>query len=153
MLSTHHRWLAFVALLSIAGCSGANHPATAPVSGTLKYKGSPVEGATVIFSPAAGGRPATGHTDAQGHYALSMFDENDGAVPGDYQVTVAKSEIARPTMTDTERNTYIQDHQGVPPPQAPSKSLLPEKYLSVSSSDLKATVKPGDNDIPLELKD
>ncbi|OYV82733.1 MAG: hypothetical protein B7Z73_16840 [Planctomycetia bacterium 21-64-5] len=123
------------------------------MTGVVTYNGVPVAGAAVVFSPPSGGKPASGITDEQGHYILSTFKDKDGAVPGDYQVSVAKSQTDGPTMTDEERYKYIEEHGGANPPEPESKNLLPEKYLSPATSDLKATVKPGNNDIPLTLAD
>lgn len=143
-----------VIVCCLLGCSGAKGPATAKVSGVVKYNGAPVDGATVIFSPIAGGRPATGITDAQGHYDLSTFGDKDGAVPGEFKVTVQKTKTEGETPTNL---TYEQINEmqvrGEQVPGPVTKNLLPEKYLSPISTDLNASVKSGTNDVPLELKD
>ncbi|HET6881923.1 MAG TPA: carboxypeptidase-like regulatory domain-containing protein [Pirellulales bacterium] len=118
----------------------------------MNYRNTPVDGASVVFSPTSAGPTAVGMTDAQGRYTLST-GEKTGAVPGDYKVTVVKSRIEGPTMTDEERNKYVQEHEGASPPTPVSKNLLPEKYVSTQTSDLSVTVKSGENDIPLNLTD
>ena len=141
-------------LLLALGCSAQKGPATAKVSGVVTYKGQPVDGATVVFAPPAGGRPGTATTDAQGRYELSSYGEKDGAVPGDYKVTVqkTKTEGAEPNLTYEQMNEMQSRGEDIPGPV--SINLLPEKYLSAATTDLNATVKPGtQNDIPLELKD
>lgn len=145
-------------LLVAAGCSGSNHPATSPVSGIVTYHDAPVEGALVIFAPQAGGQTATATTDAEGKFALSTFGEKDGAVPGSYKVTVAKTaKDETPPKTEAQLNEeYLQQMKtGRPPaPPQPPKNLLPVKYLSVQTTTLSATVNEGTNDeVRLELVD
>lgn len=137
----------------IAGCSGAKSPATAKVTGVVTYKGSPVEGATVIFAPSAGGKPATAITDAEGHYALSTFGAKDGAVPGDYKVTVTKTttEGTAPELSYEKLNELSL--RGEQPPGPVVKHVLPAKYASETTSGLDKTVKSGSNDFPLDLTD
>lgn len=143
----------FALTFSIAyGCSGSAHPSTVKVVGTLTFNGTPVAGASVIFAPVAGGRPATATTDAQGRYELSTFGDKDGAAPGEYKVTVQKTKIEGSSqMTDEDRYDLMK--QGNPVPEPKMTSLLPEKYANSASSDLNATVRQSGNDIPLTLKD
>ncbi|OYV86570.1 MAG: hypothetical protein B7Z73_11525, partial [Planctomycetia bacterium 21-64-5] len=93
MRASFFHTVAIVSLGSLLalGCSGQKGPATAKVSGLVTYKGQPVDGATVVFAPPAGGRPGTATTDAQGRYELSTYGDRDGALPGDYKVTVQKT--------------------------------------------------------------
>ena len=130
---------------SIPGC-GSGRPKTVVVTGTVTYKGDPVEDASVVFFKDKGAPPATGQTDASGTFTLTTFEPNDGAVPGDYVVTVAKVESA-PDITDDGR---------LPPPPSdkPSKSLIPMKYSEPKSSGLKETVDaPGPNEFSFYLTD
>lgn len=62
-----------------------------------------------------------------------------------------KTEGEEPNLTYEQFNE-LQD-RGEPIPGPVTKSLLPEKYLSPDTSDLSVTVKPGSNEIPLDLKD
>jgi len=48
----------------------------------------PVAGAAVAFSPLAGGRRATGVTDAEGRFRLTTFRPGDGAVLGEHVASV-----------------------------------------------------------------
>jgi hypothetical protein len=136
----------------LAGCSGSKGPATSPVTGTVTYKGQAVDGATVVFTPTSG-RPATAITDAQGKYQLTTFAEKDGAVPGDYKVTVSKT-VTEGKMPDlTQEQIGEMQMKGEPIPGPVSKNVLPEKYSNGATTDLSFTVKSGANDIPIELKD
>jgi hypothetical protein len=135
------------------GCGGEPQlDGTIAASGTVTYKGQPVEGANVTFSPADGkGRAASGVTDTEGHFQLTTLKSGDGAMPGKYQVAVAKSEVLNP-MTPEEAQAYFEKHQQTPP--ITRKDLLPLKYKRPASSPLKAEVTAdGENNFSFELTD
>ena len=75
------------------GCGGGSPSAGCrPVTVTVKYNGQPVEVAQVAFiASGADQRNATGTTAASGVCSLSTFGDEDGAMPGKYAVTVAKT--------------------------------------------------------------
>lgn len=130
---------AFVLSLIVAawatGCGGAG---TVPASGTVTYKGQPVADANVMFTPEGGGQIATGQTDAQGKFSLGVAKPGDGAVPGEYRVS----------LTPKEAERAEGDYSESPPPP------FPIQYTNATGSSLKATVKRGEkNDFSLELKD
>jgi hypothetical protein len=77
--------LAFVAVLGGAGCGK-----TVGIKGKVTLDGQPVEGASVQFVPIGEGQPAFGTTDASGVFTLSTFKQGDGALKGEYKVTVSK---------------------------------------------------------------
>ena len=81
-------------LSTFSGCSPAsNRPKLVPVSGTVKFKGAPLPNATVTFMPEGSApRNPYGTTDKDGNFQLTSYDTNDGAVPGDYMVTI----VAKP---------------------------------------------------------
>ncbi|MCH8830716.1 MAG: carboxypeptidase regulatory-like domain-containing protein, partial [Planctomycetes bacterium] len=59
-------------LILVSGCSSdEDRPDTIPVSGTVMYKGKPVEGATVTFRNPEASRPASGVTDSKGKFQLT----------------------------------------------------------------------------------
>jgi len=85
-------------ILCIAGCNrDSNYKMkTAPVTGILTCKGTPVSGVQVIFSPHAkegsssnSGKAAMGSTDENGRFTLSTYQLNDGAVIGTHTVSFA----------------------------------------------------------------
>jgi len=122
-------------VLALVGCSGEkiNRPAPVPVTGVVTHNGAAVEGATVIFQPAGHNYAATGRTDATGTFTLTAFEPNDGAVPGEYKVTVTKSEV---TVTGGGGSDDA-------PTTAKEKQLLPIKYARAEGSGLAASVKTG----------
>lgn len=156
-----HCCLFSICVFVISGCSDApDRPATAPVSGTVMYNGAAVEGASVAFWTPDASRAATGVTDAEGKFTLSMFEANDGAVPGEHTITVTKVE-AGAAGGDTSMEDALNDPaamadmaamgQGA---DAGPKSLVPAKYGDKASSPLKETVAPNtENSFVLQLVD
>jgi hypothetical protein len=139
-------WLAIAA----CGCGGSDHPDTVQATGTVTFNGEPVSGAKVVFA-AASLDPATGITDSSGRFELSTFGTNDGAVPGQYAVTVTKTKSVGGMSAD-EEHAALAAGQKVPPPQTVDE--LPAKYKSAETSDLTAEVTPdGDNDFQFPLAD
>ena len=73
-------------VFGISGCdSGGIRLGT--VSGHVTKAGKPLQGVSVAFEPANGGRGSEGLTDANGYYELTFADRK-GAVLGQHQVTV-----------------------------------------------------------------
>jgi hypothetical protein len=127
--------VAVLALTCISGCRDgvprSTHEVT-PAGGVVTYQGQPAAGASVAFEPIGEATPgAYGHTDARGRFRLQTFGRDDGAIPGEYAVTIRKIE-ASPLPPD-----YDPDN---PPPVEPAKDLLPEMYGNPATSGLSATV-------------
>lgn len=147
-LSFHNRCLLACALTAIfaAGCGKeSNAPATVPVTGKVTLGGEPVAAAIVSLTPSAdsaGAVPAQATTNESGEFEVqSVFNQGRttqaGMTPGDYTLTVTKLEQL-PAQTQITR--------------AP-KNLLPKRYESTDSSDLKAKISvDGDNVIAVDLK-
>jgi hypothetical protein len=75
------------AVLAGAGCGGGVKPVK--VQGVVTLDGNALSGATVTFAPLQqGGRPAGAVTGADGKFWLTTFHTGDGALPGEYKVTV-----------------------------------------------------------------
>lgn len=139
--------LVCVAVAAIIGCSDGKID-TESVVGKVTLDGQPVADATVNFSPAVEGKGTASYakTDANGEYKLqTLLGRADaGTTPGDYIVTVSKSE-----MVDTGKTITSSD--GTTSPEKKPKELMPAKYVDAKTTPLKATVKQGANNIPLEL--
>ena len=138
--------------LIAAGCGAKNASlkGLAPVSGTVTLKGAPLAGATVTFAASGAGRSAAGTTDGSGKFSLTSLEPGDGAAPGDYTVTVKKTETVGKVYTSQESQEYYQKNQKAPPaPQI--KNLVNEKVAQPSSSPLKATVKAGKNEFTFDV--
>jgi hypothetical protein len=121
--------------LCLVGCSGGS--GTVPVRGTVTHKGKPVPSGTITFIPDAGPH-ATGEIGPDGSYTLTTYKSGDGAVPGSYKVVVV-------AMQDTS-DRLPEERASLPPP------IVPTKYTSVVTTDLKAEVKDGENTIDFDLK-
>ncbi len=150
-----HNLLA-VALLAIPlcgfGCSGVGddgRPSRYPVTGTVTMNGEPVANANVNFQLVDGSGSAVGVTDSQGRYELTSFVPGDGAVPGEYQVTVTKFSQLTPSPDVSEDDA---DYDPDAPAMVP-ENLLPERYANPATSELTATVTESPNMIDLELTD
>lgn len=155
--------------LGIGGCGGSDGPDTEPVTGIVTLDGQPVEGARVVFSPGSGGgQAASGVTDAEGKYELTTFSQGDGAVVGNYNVIVTKTEGgANPAdvsnlegLSEEEKTAkameayYSSDaykQQGNPKMKDQTKHLLPQKYANAAQSGLTAQVVEGDNEHNFQL--
>jgi hypothetical protein len=157
-----HRFSACVLCLGllVAGCSGApgDRPELAPVSGTVVYNNKPIEGAEVSFWAEGAPRPAKGLTDAEGKFTLSMFDFNDGAVPGPNKVTVSKVEVAAaPAMDSTstldDPSALVNQMQQATKAKPPANEI-PKKYNAQGSTPITETVTAGeDNTFVIQLTD
>jgi hypothetical protein len=135
-----HHFITYFATLCclalISGCGGAddgNRPARVKTSGTVTHKGQPVEGVTVLFAPAEGqGHAATGLTDSQGRFRLTTFLANDGAVPGNYKVTLSKFDMST-------ANPDLEDDLAIEMRQDSDKLIGPTPLLPVEFSEIETT--------------
>lgn len=136
--------------LFLLGC-GSKGPSTNMVEGTVLLDGSPVDGATIGFSPVSGGLPGTGITNAGGVFLLTAVQggqSNQGVPEGEYKVTVSKlANIApQPKPEELAQDDIWKKY----PPEF--KELIPGKYNDLATTDLTVTVSRGKNTPKLELK-
>ncbi|HAH47458.1 hypothetical protein [Gimesia sp.] len=134
-------------------CSGSaedkwtkQRPPTYPASGTVKFNGSPLEGATIVFqSNGAQTQAAVGRTDKDGHFQLRTFEEGDGAIAGEHRVAITciRTEGPAEGANLDEADVVIKE-----------TSLIPTVYGNAQKSGLTANVKPDqENDFTFELED
>jgi hypothetical protein len=128
----------FAAALLAVCVLGCTQSDTVPVTGTLTFKRQPADKADVMFNPKTG-RIATGVTDANGRFTLSTAKPNDGALPGEYIVTLGEY--------------YPPDKPPkMPPPGQGLPSRFPTKYGDPNTSPLNAKVERGaKNDFQFEV--
>lgn len=120
-----------VAVMALfVGCGSSDTPELGSVSGTVTLDGAPLAGATVMFRPKAGGRPAMADTDEQGKYVLRYNPSETGGVVGLNLVRISKKGEA---ASDEEV----------------AKELIPAKYNEEST--LEYEVGSGKNEINIEL--
>ena len=139
--------LGLIGLALLVGCNSASITGTVPVSGKVTYKGTPVEGAIVIFVPEGKGRTATATTGAGGVFSLTTVDAL-GAMPGKYKVTVDKVEYGAGGSSSMESASSGNAAEGQ------VKRALPTKYAEAASTPLAMEIPSGGKkDIPLALVD
>ncbi len=141
--------VAAVCLSGILGCgSGENLPDTMPVTGTITYNSAPIRGGTVTFHPQGdGGNPAFGLVAADGTYALTTYESDDGAVSGSHKVTVE----VFPGQWAAEEDGAGE--AGLPGEEVASGPRVPGKYSSPDTTPLKFEVKAGSNTADFVLGD
>ncbi len=143
-------------LIVVAGCSGGkkDKPKTVPVSGTVMYKGKPIEGVQVTFMAEGASRAATGITDSEGKFQLSTFGANDGAVVGVHTITVVKPTSGGAEVSEDDLEAQAKMYQEMQKKSKNEKSPIPEKYSNPQTSNLKETVtEDGPNEFVLQLTD
>ncbi len=122
----------------IPGCTPSDQLFVAPIGGTVTYKGKPVPNGTVMFMPAAG-PAATGELDPEGRFKLTTYSPGDGAILGSHAVSV--------TALEEMKDVLPEQRSGLPKP------IVPEKYLSHTTSGIKIEVKrEGDLGLKIDLK-
>jgi hypothetical protein len=127
--------LCLIGLLLLVGC-GEQRIKTAPVKGTVTYKGRPVPHGTVMFQPDDG--PAATGEIRDGAYVLKTYRDGDGAVLGKHKVTVIS--------LDDQANRLPEDRSPLPP------AIVPLKYSFPDKSGLTAVVEDKPNVIDFPLK-
>ena len=127
-------WIA--GALLFAGCGAG----LVPVEGTVLLEDQPLADAQVLFLPKAGGRPATGKTNAEGQFTLTTNKPDDGVKPGEYQVAVTALKVLYVRPTDGsefgEQKVWI----------------APERYSKPNESGLAATISTSSHTPTFELQ-
>ncbi len=129
-------YLFLTPLVLLTGCNQDSK--VGQVHGTVRLDGKPLTTGTVRFVPEAG-RAATGRIDSDGTFTLGTYHDSDGALIGAHKVAIVAFEAG-----EYDRPAYELRNQK-------SKSLVPERFMSVGTSDLTFEVKPGDNQADFDL--
>jgi hypothetical protein len=152
--------LSMSAVVVVLGCSSDDSGLGSryKVTGKVTYKGAPLPHGTVTFvpvkPPVPEGRSATGQIK-DGYFSLSTTGNNDGALPGEYNVAVVAMDIDLASAVD-KTQPLQKIHEGDPAHQKAlknAKKLIPDKYGLSEKSGLKATVTTGSNDFTFDLTD
>lgn len=126
--------ISLVSMATLVGCSGHFGPGSAPpqtfgVQGKVVLaNGSPLPAGRITFHPKETGKPEATGEISNGSFRLSTFGKDDGAVPGQYDVSI----------------TGVSYKTGKPVTAAE----VPQKYQDPKSSGLSAEVKAEENSIP-----
>jgi hypothetical protein len=146
------KWFLFFLLILSAGCNQAGRlEGLVPALGIVTFNGQPVNNATIIFSPKTGedtARAASAITDAKGNFTMMTLNPGDGVFPGDYLVTVEKTETTgeyrQESIPNSDKSKLIDTRQ--------IKDLLPVKYNNINTTDLSVSIsEKGNKKIVLEL--
>lgn len=127
--------IAAVMAMAIVGCGHSDRAAVYPAEGRVVWNGQPLAGAQVVLYPQgqsdAKTVPARAQTDSEGRFRLSTYGTADGAPEGEYAVTVVHYRVRQ------------QDGGSVPGP-----NVLPAKYASPKTTDLRVQIAKGTNTLP-----
>lgn len=133
--------LAF-SLVFVAGCKdkmGGTYPMTIKVT----LDGNPLEGATVSLVGVSDGKTAIGISDASGVATIKSTEGWDGVFPGEYTVTMKKTEYTTsstaPSGTETSRTSSGDDTAEEENAFAVSRELLDAKYAKATTSGMTVT--------------
>jgi hypothetical protein len=113
-------------LIIVPGCD--RRPARVPVSGTVLIDGEPLKQGNIQFVPKEG-RPSSGRISS-GHFTLTCYDGNDGALLGTHRVQVAANRI----ISDSKIEWYA-----------------PPKYADFRTSEVNVEVTKPVDDLKIEL--
>ena len=125
-------WAAAIFAVTLAGCGSRE----AEVHGVVKLNGNVLDHGNVTFLPVENGAGASANIASDGSFT-ARTGNTEGLKPGEYIVTVRASGPSR------------ANPKGGPP--IPGKLITPIKYSSSTTTDLRATIKQGDNELVLEL--
>ncbi|GHT41529.1 hypothetical protein FACS189443_3430 [Planctomycetales bacterium] len=135
------------------GCKPSVHlDGVVPVSGIVTLDDVPLADAVLSFQPQnrAGSnkmRAGVAMTDANGEFKAMTLQAGDGLFPGEFKVTVSKTETESYTA---EQQKMLDEGKRVRPQK--SRELVPAIYTNVKKSPLIVTVNErGKTDIKLEL--
>lgn len=134
-----------LSLIFVTGC-GKKSDGNIFVTGTVTQGGNPLEGAKVVFIPEdSSGEGASGRTDATGKFVLTTSTGNDssGTKPGEYRVTVVKTEMK---WDGKSYITATQDGEDVQVKDERTEHLLPAQYRNFASTPFKAVVTENKDD-------
>jgi hypothetical protein len=146
----------FVAILAVIGCGDSSGlEKRYPVSGNVTYKGQPVPKGNVFFVPvdSTKGRSAGGEISEDGSYTLTTAEEGDGALPGEYKVSVISQDIDMSAVLKEAGGGAGRQSETFRKATKQAKDLVPKKYGDPETSGLRKTVETRSNTINLELTD
>jgi hypothetical protein len=125
-------WAMLALLCGVSLGCGDSKVKAFPARGEVFVDGQPADGAKIHFHPLDESRPpAFATVQPDGSFALTTYEEDDGAATGDYRVTVNWSE---------ERK---EDDELITTPDR-----LGGRYSKPEGSSLKATIDEGENEVP-----
>lgn len=126
--------------LVLAACSRSDHQPVYPVTGIVRYKGKPAEGAQVVFVPLDNNEPKLPRPGAQvrknGSFRLSTFRSYDGAPAGRYAVTVVYPSPEK-KVNDENAGPDLLEGRFADPKTTPLRAELKEEATNLEPFDLR----------------
>jgi len=123
-------------------------------TGTVRYKGQPVEGAIVTFRCEEQSKIATGTTDMEGRFELNTYSAGKGAVAGKHKVTVTKFSAPAGVSTVSTMEEMVEAANKPKASTAAQANQLPTRYEKPETSLLEFEVSSsGTNDFQIDLAD
>jgi hypothetical protein len=134
-----------IGLAILAGVTGCGGDAPIPVAGKVTVNGVPVGHAGVTFHPQDGkGRPASAETADDGTYKLTTVNPGDGAMKGEYRVTLVWDEPVHPYMAmrdgAPEKEALRADYEQWKAKHQSKSSPIPARYAVPTSTPLTQKV-------------
>lgn len=145
-------WMAVAALLS-SGCSRGDRSPVGRVTGTVNYRGQPIQEGTIIFE-VPGSRSATGTITGGKITDVTTYDPGDGVPVGTAKIAVFATDAGAAASAVTSGadpgggGPLGADYMG-----GGAKSLIPAKYNNPATSGLAREIAAGDNELTLDLAD
>lgn len=138
----------------IVGCGDDGYGRRYPVSGNVRFKGEPLKEGAITFTPADQntGRAASGFI-VDGAYSLTTVDDEDGALPGSYQVSITADDVDLTKVEAAAQKGGGAAFREDLVAKAPRKSSIPRKYNLPNTSGLSAVVKEESNQLDFNLED
>ena len=144
-----------MALLPLMGC-GSKRNQGGVVTGKITYKGQPVNGAMLHLYPIAGKSP-----DISIPVTQEGTFQSSNIPPGEYKIVVeshspppARDMPTMPTKNiDPAKAAEMKQVLQQMKSEAIPTIAYPTKYKDAARTDLKCTIKEGDQPLTLELKD
>ena len=137
-----------------SGCGSSGKPKPVAAEGVLTWEdGKPVTQATVVFLPDdPKGKQASGLTGKDGSFTLTTYNQDDGAVPGDYKIIVTKGLNSAGETPQEKDPTKLMREFYEKSKQKSAKDGVPDIYGNPKTSPLKWRVEAGGTKINLKLK-
>ena len=148
---SRYRVLSYLLLLALVtvGC-GPSRPATYPVTGKVTYQGQPVTQGTITFYPEEG-RSSMAKIQPDGSYALTTFEDADGALSGRHTVTIKATTVSGAAAPGSFEEELAQADSSQPSALGTVTWLVPESYSRRETSGLSASVEETTNTINFDL--
>ena len=137
-------------VLAMMGCGGDSKAGA--VTGVVTLDGKTVTEGEVTFTPMKTGQPQTSAIQPDGSYRLENLPAGDAIVTVKGPQSGADNTVSA-RMKGIKESVAAGKGSGKPAAAAPPKGeSLPAKYADGATSDLRYTVKSGENKFDIPLK-